>query len=47
MYPRIPWELAADPLRSAKHTLGTTALDNAVTLLMYIGITQCITVHGN
>ena len=47
MYPRIPWELAVDPLGSVKHTLGTTALDNPVTLLMYVGITQCITVHGN
>jgi len=26
MYPRIPWELVADPLESAEHTLGTTAL---------------------
>jgi hypothetical protein len=26
MYPRIPWELVADPLGSAEHTLGTTAL---------------------
>jgi hypothetical protein len=26
MYPRIPWELVADPVRSAEHTLGTTAL---------------------
>jgi len=26
MYPRIPWELVADPLGSAEHTLGSTAL---------------------
>jgi hypothetical protein len=26
MYPRIPWELFADPLRPAEHTLGTTAV---------------------
>jgi hypothetical protein len=24
MYPRIPWELVAVPLRSAEHTLGST-----------------------
>lgn len=28
MYPRIPWELVADPWGFAKHTLGTMALDN-------------------
>ena len=27
MYPRIPWELVADPLGYAEHTLGTTVLD--------------------
>jgi len=27
MYLRIPWELVADPMGKAKHTLGTTALD--------------------
>jgi len=27
MYSRIPWELVADPLRYAEHTLGTTVLD--------------------
>jgi len=26
MYPRILWELVGDPLRSAEHILGTTAL---------------------
>ena len=26
MYPKIPWELVADPLISAKHTSGTTFL---------------------
>jgi hypothetical protein len=26
MNPRIPWELFADPLSSAEHMLGTTAL---------------------
>jgi len=26
MYPRIPWELVADPLGSAEHNVGTTAL---------------------
>ena len=26
MYPRIPWELVADPLRPAERPLGTTAL---------------------
>jgi len=26
MYPPIPWELVANPLGSAKHTSGTTAL---------------------
>ena len=26
MYPRIPWELDADPLGSEEHTLGTTGL---------------------
>jgi hypothetical protein len=25
MYPRVPWELVADPLESVQHTLGTTA----------------------
>jgi hypothetical protein len=28
MYPRIPWELVADPLGSAKHMMGTTELDD-------------------
>jgi len=27
MYPRIPWELVADLMRSTEHTLGTTVLD--------------------
>jgi hypothetical protein len=27
VYPRIPWELVADPLGSSEYTLGTTALD--------------------
>ena len=27
MYPRIPWELVAEPLESAEHTLGITVLD--------------------
>jgi len=27
MYKWIPWELIVDPLGSAGHTLGTTALD--------------------
>jgi len=27
MYPRIPFELVADPLGSTEHTLGTTVLD--------------------
>jgi len=26
MYPRISWELAADPLRSVEHTLGTAVI---------------------
>jgi hypothetical protein len=26
MYPRIPWELVADPLESVEHSLGTTGL---------------------
>ena len=26
MYPRMPWELVADPLRSAGHSLGTNDL---------------------
>jgi len=25
MYPSIPWEVVADNLESAEHTLGTTA----------------------
>jgi len=28
MYPRILWELVADPLGSAQHHLGTTALSH-------------------
>jgi len=27
MYRRIPWELVADPFGSAKHTLGTAAIN--------------------
>ena len=27
IYPRIPWELVVDSLRSTEHTLGTTALN--------------------
>ena len=26
MYPRIPWELVADPFRAVQHILGTTDL---------------------
>jgi hypothetical protein len=26
MYPRLPWELVVEPLRSAEHTLGTTSV---------------------
>jgi hypothetical protein len=39
MYPRIPWELIVDPLGSAEHTLGTTALGS------YIGVTFLILVQ--
>jgi len=27
MYPRIPWELVADPLVPTEHTLGTTVFE--------------------
>ena len=30
MYPRIPCEVVADPLGSAEHSLGTTALNNDI-----------------
>jgi hypothetical protein len=30
MYPRIPWELAADPKGSAEHTLGTADLNELI-----------------
>jgi hypothetical protein len=40
MYPRIPWELVADPLGSAEHTLGTTALEHQLyTKLFLINVT--------
>jgi hypothetical protein len=40
MYPRIPWELVADPLGSAEHTLGTTALEHQhYTKLLLINVT--------
>jgi len=29
MYPRVPWEVVADPLGPADHTLGTTALGDS------------------
>jgi len=29
VYPRIRWELVADPLGSIEHTLGTTVLDTS------------------
>jgi len=32
VYPRIPWELVADPSGSSEYTLGTTALDERNTL---------------
>jgi hypothetical protein len=35
MYPRIPWELVADPLCTAEHTLGTTALEYLSKLYRY------------
>jgi hypothetical protein len=35
MYPRIPWELFANPLRSAEHTLGTTDVEHLVTFYYY------------
>jgi len=40
MYPRIPWELVADPLGSVEHTLGTTALEHQLyTKLLLINVT--------
>jgi len=27
MYPRIPWEMVVDPLRSPDHTFGNTELE--------------------
>jgi hypothetical protein len=30
MFPRIPWELLVDPLESAEHILGVTALDQTI-----------------
>jgi len=40
MCPLIPWELVADPLGSAEHTLGTTALEHQLyTKLLLINVT--------
>ena len=39
MYPRIPWELVADPLGSAEHTLGTTALEQRFSNFFQVGTT--------
>ena len=33
MYPQNPWELVADPLVSAKHTLRTTGVSDQISLL--------------
>jgi hypothetical protein len=30
MYPRIPWELVADRLEFAEHTLGTADLEHGI-----------------
>jgi len=30
MYPWIPWEMVADPLGSAEHTVGTTGVEGKV-----------------
>jgi hypothetical protein len=35
MYPRIPWELVADPLGSTEHSMGTTALERHSLLLTH------------
>jgi len=38
MYPRIRWELVADSLESAEHTLETTDLRYAVVPLVWIRV---------
>jgi len=35
MYPRISWELVADPLGSKEHTLGTNVLTYSVSFTYY------------
>jgi len=32
MNPWIPWELVMDPLRSAEHTLGTTGMEDDISM---------------
>jgi hypothetical protein len=41
MYPRIPWEMVADPLRSAEHTLGTAAIDFKSVHYVKCCMTEC------
>jgi hypothetical protein len=36
MYPRIPWELVADPLESAEHNLGTTGEGLVLYKIFYV-----------
>ena len=36
MYPRIPWKLVADPSGSAEHNLGSTDLDYADDVHLFV-----------
>jgi len=42
MYPWIPWELVADPLESAEHTLGTAGEGHAVYNIFYVLFNKAI-----
>lgn len=43
MYPRMPWELFADPLRCAEHPWGTTVQQ---CILFYIFLLHCLVVDS-
>ena len=47
MYPRFSWELVADPLGSAKHSLGTTVLARFLPVVIKKKPHLVAYVHGN
>ena len=42
MYPRIPWELVADPLESADYTLGIDVVGHMLYNIFYVLFSKTI-----